>query len=463
MLAMVRMVSKDSYGEFGTLTSFVGLITVFSAANFVAHIIQVGDDSVVHYQDHFTACFVLQGGACLVTNLLAFALSFFNDYAQLSPYLHVMSIGFLLDCPAQFRTKMLERNFQWRRIRTLQAIGIIAGSLLGLLMAWKGFGTYSLVVPGMLVTLPFIWDLFVSEKWRPTWQWSRQSYQPAISFGLSRIASNSCNAIRSNIPTVVMPSMWTFAAIGVFGRSTNLAQLICSKISGSLVSAIYPVLTRLEAHGHDPAKINGLLLRVIVWTGVPLATVLAAQPRPLITMAYGSQWSDVIAIMPWATAWALAVAVGSASYSIMLSRNLTRQCLQGDIGILLATIPLVWLILPKGTGPYLMALALITWIQVVWFLYSLVRVRALTTVGIVAAFGPPLVASSMGFAAASSLDPVISLHVHWVLAFSVWCTVFSLAFCCTIRLAFPQLLREQIGLLPKSLKLERWLSYRVTS
>ncbi|MES2922365.1 MAG: hypothetical protein V4819_12505, partial [Verrucomicrobiota bacterium] len=31
MLAMVRMVSKDSYGEFGTLTSFIGLITVFSA------------------------------------------------------------------------------------------------------------------------------------------------------------------------------------------------------------------------------------------------------------------------------------------------------------------------------------------------------------------------------------------------------------------------------------------------
>ncbi len=398
-----------------------------------------------------------------MTNLLAVALCFFKDYAQLAPYLHVMSIGFLLDCPAQFRTRILERNFEWRKIRTLQAIGIIAGSLLGLLMAWQGFGTYSLVVPGMLATLPFIWDLFIAEKWRPTWQWSLQTYQPAISFGLARIASNLCNAIRSNIPAAVMPSMWTFAAIGVFGRSTSLAQLICSKISGSLVSAIYPVLIRLEAHGHDPARVNGLLLRVIVWTGIPLAMVLTVQARPLITLAYGSQWSDVIPIMPWATAWALAVAIGSASYAVMLSRNLTRECLQGDIGILLATIPLVWVFLPRGTGPYLMALAVVTWIQVAWFFYTLVRAGALTAKGIVAAFTPPLIATLMGFAAASALNPVVSLHVHWVLAFGVWCMVFSLAFCCTMRLVFPQLLREQIVLLPLSHKVERWLGFRVAS
>ncbi len=90
-----------------------------------------------------------------------------------------MSITFLLEWPCELRRKMIEREFDWKRLRLLEAIGLIAGALLALSMAWAGAGTYTLLVPGMLVTLPFIYDLFVIEKWRPTWSWSWDRYRPA--------------------------------------------------------------------------------------------------------------------------------------------------------------------------------------------------------------------------------------------------------------------------------------------
>src|SRR6185295_3935930 len=171
MLVLVRVLAPEAYGQFALVGSVVGFISIFSFNNFIAHTLQVKSDDEVHYQEHFTAGAVLQLGMCVVTNLAAFALRWFPKYAPVAPLVHVMSLTFLLEWPCEVRRKMIERQFDWRSLRILHGVGLLLNAIVAVVLAVCGAGTLALLVPGLMVTLPFIYDLFVRQGWRPTWSW----------------------------------------------------------------------------------------------------------------------------------------------------------------------------------------------------------------------------------------------------------------------------------------------------
>ena len=166
MLVLVRLLKPEQYGQFALVTAIIGFISVFAHQNFIAHTLQVRDDSNVHYQDHFTAGGPIQITMFAITNVVAIGMRYFDDYAGIAILVHTMSIGFLLEWPCELRLKMLERSLNWRRLRLLHAIGLVASSAVAIAAGFLGAGVYALLLPGLLVPLPFIFDLFFLQKWR---------------------------------------------------------------------------------------------------------------------------------------------------------------------------------------------------------------------------------------------------------------------------------------------------------
>jgi O-antigen/teichoic acid export membrane protein len=455
MLVLVRIIAPESYGQFAMVTAVIGFISVFSATNFLAYILQVPTDSEELYQEHFTAAGALQGGAFLVTNIVAFGLGYLETYAAIVPYVHVMSVSFLLEWPTEIRRKMLERAFDWKRLRFLQAIGLIAGAILGVAMAFAGAGTFALLIPGLLMSVPFIWDLFFIQRWRPTWNWSRQTYTPAFRFGLARLGSGLSNAIRHTLQTAAMASLWGFAALGIFGRATGLAQMFCAKFSSQLMYAVYPVLTRLEVEGRDPAYAGGLLLRMVIWTAVPMGVLFAVQADVLVDIVYGSQWTEVAEILPLAAVWAGIGAIALTLYTLLLARNKQGQCLKADFGILIATLGVIVLVLPHGPLPFLWALCGLLFLQTTVLSVWLVGAKGLSWGGFVDALAPSAISAGVGSMAAGAVfgGPELPPLVHLL----GWSSVFVLAYLVSLRFLFRRATAQLLDVMPMRDHLRRML------
>lgn len=179
MLVLVRLLDASAYGQFSLVTSIVGFISIFSFNNFIAYTLQVQTEEETHYQEHFTAGALLQIGMFLLTNFIALCVRWIPAYSSIAPLLHVMSVTFLFEWPCELRRKMIERTFDWRRLRLVHAIGLSINAVLAIVLGWMGAGVYALLIPGMAVTWPFIYDLFISVHWRPNWSWSWELYKSA--------------------------------------------------------------------------------------------------------------------------------------------------------------------------------------------------------------------------------------------------------------------------------------------
>lgn len=458
MLVLVRLLAPESYGQFAMVTSIMGFLSVLSHNNFIGHILQVKEEADLRYQEHFTAGAVIQGSLFLITNGVAFSLQCIHSYAPIAPLIHVMSVTFLLEWPCELRRKMLERELNWKRLRLLQILGLITGASLALFMGWAGAGTYTLLIPGMLVTLPFIYDLFIIEKWRPAWTWSWSSYREVWRFGLTRLGSGLVGSGRQLMETSVLTSVVGFAMLGIFGRSIGLAQLFCQKFASQLMYAIYPILTRIDGREGDPTRVGGLVLRIVAWTAMPIAVVFANLAAPVVRVVYGDNWTAVTPLLPWAMGWGVLGALSTATYMLLLAKQQSRLCFYADTGTLFYTVVSLTTALPHGLTVYIGVQSGFQLIAVGILSYWLWVHRALSLRGLFNAIFPPLLACLMAYGVLEFLIYVILDDVDFTMFSAIgWGSLFLIIYVVVLRLCFKIEIKELVNYFPMKQKIWRYL------
>ena len=457
MLILVRLLSPENYGHFGLTNGIIGFMSIFAVNGFMGHTLQVQHDSEARYQEHFTAGGVLQVTLFLLANAVALGMRWIPAYSPVAPLVHAMSLTFLLEWPCELRRKMLERALDWRRLRVLHGVGLLLSGGFSLVLAWAGAGAFALIVPGMLVTIPFIFDLFVAQAWRPDWSWSWAAYRPAVRFGLARVGSGLVGGGRQLLESGVVTAVVGFAALGLLSRSVGLATMFCQRIASQLLYAIYPLLTRIEGAGGDPVRAGTLVLRLVMWTVTPIAVTLSVLAEPVIRIVYGERWTSLIPLLPWAMAWGMVSAGTHSAYMLLLARQQARLCLLADVGVLGGTASSLFVVLSHGTLQYLVAITVIQTIALAFLLTVLTRVGGASAPGVAFALLPPSMSAGIAWASLTTLGWLCGWESPTTfLGAMIWGASFSLLYVAILRLAFRKQLLELISHFPAR---RAWIRY----
>lgn len=448
MLVLVRLLAPAAYGEFSLVTSIIGILSIFGFNNFVAYTLQLRNDRDVDYQLHFTMGGAMQLSMFALTNVVAVALRWIPAYAAVAPAVHVMSITFILEWPCELRRKMIERALDWRRLRLLHAIGLIVNGIVAIAMAWMGAGVYALLVPGLAVTLPFTYDLFVRQRWAPRWSWSWGEYRKAFRFGVARMGSGLTLYGKQLLESTLFVAVLGFSSLGILSRSIGLAQMFCFKFASQLMYAIYPMLTRLDTETGGAARIGALILRLVTWTVLPIAICFGVLARPAVQTIYGAKWVAVAPLLPWAMGWGVAASLTQASYSLLLARNQAHRCLVADILFLIGTVAALLFALPHGSRAYLAALTsaqiVVFGIVIIWLL----QFSAIAGRGLLLAFAPALTACLVSGGLTVTVFRVVNRAPVDFMSAAVWGTMFLLGYVVTIRILFKESLENLVRYFP---------------
>lgn len=455
-LSLTRLLPPEAYGKFTFVNTTIAFFTVLSFREFLNYTLQVRSETETHYQDQFTAGAVIQGTLFLLVNLLAFGLRFTEAYAPASVLLHVMSLLLPLDLVSEFRVKMLERSMEWRRLRTLHAIGLTLGAALALTMAWTGWGAYALLVPSLTMALPFAYDLFVIEGWRPTWEFRRDRYLPAWRFGLLRIGSGGSVSLSTFTESVLLTRSIGFVQLGIYNRALGLAALCCQRLASLLLNALYPVLTRVPLGSDQYRRVSALVIQCLAWTTIPLAFGIGMTSEPVVRLLYGSRWLSTLPLVSAALALSTLLALVQASYTLLLAHQRQRLCLVFDGIRAVGVIAALLLAVPRGVPAYLTSLILLQAGLLIATTTALWREGAITRHAIVGAIVPPLVASTTALLAVRATVATADIVIGPIWTGFAAGALFMLIYLGVLRACFAGLLRDLLSQAPRGSRL-LWL------
>lgn len=396
MLVLVRLIGPQEYGRFNLVTSMIGLGAAIGFQPFITHTLVIRDAAEVDYDIHFSYGFLLQGSLFLLANLTAVALRSSVTYGPVAPLLHIMSVSFLLELPSELRRKQLERNLDWRRLRLMHGVGLLVGAIAAVTMGAMGLGVYALLLPGLLVTVPFIFDLFVLQRFRPTFRYSNHRFAPAAKFGLAQIGSGFASRGRQLVENGVLTRELGYAALGYFGRAVGLAQMFCGKVATQAMYALFPVLAKIQPHSRQYQQAGSLVVGMMVWIVVPVAALFSTVSEPAVKVVYGHQWLAVIPLVPWAMAAGALSALLISQTRVLLAAGYARICTFVDTSMFLGTSAAVLLVAPFGSRAYLAAQTALCALGVIGVLLVMVRLGAFGWRWLWFSCVPPSVGAAIG-------------------------------------------------------------------
>ena len=348
-MILARLLTPADYGQFAFVSAITTFVAAISFRNFLAHALQQRRDQPVDYDLHVSFALLIQTAAFLLLNITA-VVFWFTPLRPVAVPLALMSVLVFVDIPAETYSRILERELNWRMLRTLNMAGFILGAIVSIVLALKGGGLYALLIPNLISPIPIVLHFIAVRGWRFRWRWSLADYREPLRFGVTRLFSGLAAQARGVLETSTIVALLSFAALGIYGRAIGLAQLFIYRFIVLLMTSAYPVLTTIVAGSASAFKARVLLLRAICWGAGAAGLLIYFAADPLVRLIYGHQW---LAAIPIVGAAVMSRAVSGYRYavtSLVLADNQAKESAWLDVlslAVFAITLPAIAWSIPR--------------------------------------------------------------------------------------------------------------------
>jgi len=341
-IVLARLLGPDAFGLVAIASLVLGLGALFADFGLASALIQRKEISVQDIRYVFTLQTLTGLGLTIILELSAAFIAEFFKRPDAIDVLHALFLTFAIQGVGQTSSALLRRNLHFRQMQLAQIISYLAGyALLGLPMAWLGFGVWSLVTAQLAQTL--LCSLI-------SYGMTRHSVLPClkhdnhelVQFGLIITATNISNWGLACLDSVVIGRIFGATQLGLYNRSFSLVAMPTYNIVSSLQGVLFSATSRMQ---QDHARLLQTYLGVLGIMGFicfPIFGVVAVIPVTMISGVYGNTWlAAVPLLMPLALAMPLSALMGLGG-PLMAGMGKAGFEMGIQFFSLLVYVPLLW-------------------------------------------------------------------------------------------------------------------------
>lgn len=327
-----RLLTPAEYGLLGMVTVAIGFLQVFKDMGLGSSIIQKQGISSEEQSTIFWLNVAIGVALTLLLLLTAPWIAGFFKEPQLTPLIRVMSLNFVIGSMAIVPDALIQKAIDFKSYFYRNLGTVVAGGLLGIGLAYKGFGVWALVGQSLLTTLAGLIISFRMVQWRPQYIFNKNSLKSHLRFSLPLLGDSSINYWVRNIDNLLVGKFLGAIPLGIYTRAYNLMLLPVRQISGTLTRVMFPSFAIIQ---HDIAKMweqYSKIMSLIAMITFPLMAFLGIYAREIILIVYGRGWMEVVPLFKILSFLGAVQSIGVLSGSVYYATG--RTLLMFRIGII---------------------------------------------------------------------------------------------------------------------------------
>ena len=297
MLVIARILDPKDYGLVGMLVIFLAVAQSLIDSGFSQALIRKQDRTDTDNSTVFFFNIAVSIGLYILLYTVAPFVAAFYDESQLSELMRVLCIVIIINSFSVVQRALFTAALDFRTQAKASFASAVVSGAIGIYLAVKGFGVWTLVwqqICGSILSTVLLW-LFSS--WRPTFQYSWESFKRMFSFGSKLLASGLIDTIYNNSYMIVIGKIFNAASLGQYSRADQFVRLPSQNILGIIFSVVYPVLCSIQNDEDRLRNAYRMILRSSAFVVFPMLCGLAALSRPLVVLLIGDKWSVAAALI----------------------------------------------------------------------------------------------------------------------------------------------------------------------
>lgn len=293
-IVLARLLSPEEFGVIGMITIFVAISNSIVDSGFSSALIRKIDAS----EKDYNTTFIFNFGVSLLLYLILYvsspSISRFYNEPQLIPVTRVIGLVLIFNALGIIQRTRLVKKVDFKTQAKISIIASTGSGIIGIGMAFYGFGVWSLVAQQLSRQFLNSFFLWIFNKWRPALHFSVDSFRELFGFGSKLMLSGIINTTFNNIYYVIIGKFYAADQLGQYTRAEQFNTIFSSNLTSVVQRVSYPVLSSLQ---DDRAQLVGAYRKVIKTTMlVTFACMLgmAAVAKPMILILIGEKWLPAV-------------------------------------------------------------------------------------------------------------------------------------------------------------------------
>jgi teichuronic acid exporter len=296
-IILARILSPNDFGLIGMLTIFITISQWFVSSGFGQALIRKKDCN----QNDYSTVFIFNIISGFVLYIVLFLTSgyisnFFNE-PQLEALLNVLGISLIIIAFTIIQQTQLTKRLDFKLQTRISVISSIISGIIGVLLAYLGYGVWSLVYKSLLEYFIRSFLLWRYNKWRPSFIFDTNSFKELFGFGSKLMLRGLIYTIFNNLYYVVIAKYFSTADLGYYTRAEQFNRMPSSNINKVINRVSYPVLSELQNDDKALKAAYKKIFTSLVFISSISMLILGAIAEPLILTLIGEKWLPSVPIL----------------------------------------------------------------------------------------------------------------------------------------------------------------------
>lgn len=329
-VVLARLLSPSDYGLIGMMAIFIALSEVFIDSGFSDALIQKKnrtdtDFSTVFFFNIFVAiiCYI-----CLF--LTAPLISDFFNAPMLVLIVRVLGLKIVINSFASIQITKLRINVNYKILAISTLISVVIGGLVGVFLAYMGFGVWSLVYQLLIGSLFQVFVLWLVVKWRPQFVFSKLSLKSLFGFGSKLLLGGLYRLIVTNVYNLVIGRAYSASQLGIYTRANQLPEMVSQSLNSVVNSVTFPLLSTVNDDRNRMIEVYSKMLSMTAFVVFPIMTLLALLAKPFVLVVLTDKWIAVVPLMIWLSFARLMTPITTLNISILTASGRSDLYLKAD-------------------------------------------------------------------------------------------------------------------------------------
>ena len=230
-IVLARLLSPEEYGLIGIIGVFTAIFNVILDGGLSTALIRKKGVTNEDYCTVFWTNLLLSFILTAILYLCAPFISFFFNRPELTPYIHVMSFILVINALSITQQARLTILIDFKTQTKISLIAHSLSGIIGIVMAYVGFGVWALVAQQMTSRLFTTLLLWIYNKWWPSILFSWKSFKELFGFSWKLLVAEVINSLWTQLYNVVVGKYYNPQMLGQYTRAQQYSQLVSSSIS----------------------------------------------------------------------------------------------------------------------------------------------------------------------------------------------------------------------------------------
>lgn len=296
-IVLARLLAPEDYGVIALVTVFTSILQVFVDSGLGTALVQKKNADEADFSSVFyfniLVCLTLYGGMFVA----APAIAKFYDNPIYVPLVRVLSLTLVISGLKNIQQAYVYRHMIFKRFFFSTLGGTIASAILGIVMAYAGFGVWALAAQYVSNTAIDTLILWITVPWRPKKKFSWTKLKSLLSYGWKLLVSALLDTGYTSLWNLLIGKVYSSADLSFYDQGAKYPKAIIGTISNSIDSVLLPTMSIVQ---DDRAQIKSMTRRSIVtsvYVMAPLMMGLAGCAEPLVSLILTDKWLPCVPYM----------------------------------------------------------------------------------------------------------------------------------------------------------------------